>query len=252
MISKGWDDMKREFGVSGSLYKTHLLELSEGLAKKWAGRDIVPIVDEIYRKALLSNLGEQSFPESVRMILIVNPDARGRPLALPPSVLHVTLTIPYRSTIAITSLARFIAKCKNLVVPEGDFGSDVVGTKPLFFDVGLHERKLKEALEHCYKHLGDNVTILYSGLPTEAIQNMVKNQGKEEGGLWDCYYASDFYGWEAERVVAVTTGLNLMEQVTRARTHLAVILSGDDPETKSHFQQAAREGLVDAVHQSAN
>ena len=65
-------------------------------------------------------------PESVRMILVLNPMISDEsPLTLPPSVLHVTLTTPYRSTIAITRLARFIAECKGLVVPEGDFGSNL-------------------------------------------------------------------------------------------------------------------------------
>merc|ERR1712168_426505 len=96
-----------------------------------------------------------------------NPDAIGSPLTLPPSFLHVTLTTPYRSTKAITSLARFMAKCKGLVVPEGDIGSDVEGIKPIVFDVGNDERKLEEALKHCHKHLRDNATILYDyGLPS--------------------------------------------------------------------------------------
>merc|ERR550532_3859217 len=100
------------------------------------------------------------------MILVLNPAPN---LAyqegfhtLPPSFLHVTLTTPYRSTISITSLARFIAKCMGLVVPEGDFGSDVEGTKPIFFDVGWNPREMEKALAYCRKHLGDNATILYN------------------------------------------------------------------------------------------
>ena len=85
-------------------------------------------------------------PLSVRMILVLNPMTFKSPLTLPPSFLHVTLTTPYRSTIAITRLARFIAKCKGLNFPEGDFGSDVEGIKPIFFDVGEDERKMEEAL----------------------------------------------------------------------------------------------------------
>ena len=97
---------------------------------------------------MLSNLANQSIPDSVRMILILNPKDSKSPLTLPPSLLHVTLTTPYRSTIAITSLARFIAKCKGWLVDEGDFGSDVEGNKPIFFDIGKDERKMEEALEH--------------------------------------------------------------------------------------------------------
>ena len=174
----------------------------------------------------------------------------GEPLTLPPSFLHVTLTTTYRSTIALTKLARFIAKCKGLYVPEEDFGSDVVGTKPIFFDVGVDERKMKEALEHCRKHMGDNVTILYCDGNPDPIDKMVKDQGKDDGGPWACYYGYNFFGWEAERVVAVTYGWETMEMFTRARTHLAVILvkcaENRDHyiQTKEHFQQEASQGLV--------
>ena len=109
------------------------------------------LVDEICNKHDLRKLGEQIFPETVRMILILNPreSDEGNPLTLSPSFLHVTLTTPYRSTIAITRLARFIAKSIGLVFSEGEFGSDVEGTKPILFDVRRDERKMNEALEHC-------------------------------------------------------------------------------------------------------
>ena len=163
---------------------TQISQLSESLTERYEERQIVLLVDEIIQKALLRKLGEQSFPESVRMILILNPkvSSKGDPHTLPDSFLHVTLITPYRSTIAFTRLARFIAKCKNLAVPEGDYGSDVEGKKPIFFDVGEDERKMKEALEHCHKHPGDNVTILYDRTVPISIRNMVKYQGKEKGG----------------------------------------------------------------------
>ena len=126
-----------------------------------------------------------------------------------------------------TRLARFFAKCKGLAVPKGDFGSYVEGTKPILINFGSKDvRKMEEALEHCRKHLGDNVTILYDTRIPYSMTKMVKNQGKEQGGPWDCYDALNFDGWEAEKVVAVTTGFNLMERITRARTHLAYILVG--------------------------
>ena len=84
---------------------------------------------------------------------------------------------------------------------------------------------MEEALEHCHKHLGDNATILYDyyGL-SNSIKKMAQEQVKEVGGPWECYRADNYYGWEAERVVAVTGGWNLMEEITRARTHLSVNL----------------------------
>ena len=103
------------------------------------------------------------------MILIMNPMSRhkatyGDPITAPlPHFAHVTLTTPYRSTIAITKLARFITECEEVAVPDEDYGSDVQGIKPIFFDTGSDERKIKEALEYCHKCFGDDVTILYDG-----------------------------------------------------------------------------------------
>ena len=136
---------------------------------------------------------------------------------LPDSFLPVTLTTPFRITIAITRLTRFIVRCKNIVVKEKDSGSDVEGTKPIFFDVDVDERKMKAALEHCHKHLGDNVTILYNLQLAHSIKKAVKEQGK--------YPARNFYGWESEKLEAVTYGDHLVEQISRAPTHLVAILA---------------------------
>ena len=134
------------------------------------------------------------------------------------------------------------------MAPEGDFGSDVEGTKPIFFEVGKDEQKLKEALAHSLKHLGDNATILYDYVLPESIEKMVKAQR-------NCFFVGNFYGWEAERVVAVTNRINTMEQITRARTHLSVILAGEDvedvyEESKKYFELAAEQGLIEMVHLS--
>ena len=64
-IFKKWSDLKHELGVSeGSSEDTELLRMSEVLTKKYEGRQIVLLLDEIIVKAALSKLGEQSFPES--------------------------------------------------------------------------------------------------------------------------------------------------------------------------------------------
>ena len=82
---------------------------------------------------------------------------------------------------------------------------------------------------------------------------MVREEGNKAGGPWDCYEAEDFFGWEAERVIAVTGGDYIMELMTRARTHLCVILvkrpSYPDiySDVKEYFQQAADHKLVSMV-----
>jgi len=247
-IFKGWDDLTNEFGVSRSDFEKKLLHLAEALAKKWKGRQIVMLVDEIFKKDLLNTLGDQSLPDSVRMILVLNPNAGGSPLTLPPPFLHVTLTTPYRSTIAITRLARFIAKCKGLVVPEGDFGSDVEGTKPIVFDIGKDERKMAKALEECHKQLlGDNATVLYYDSDS---REQIENWMKAAGANWDSM-SVNFYGWEEENVITAGGRVYLMEQITRAKNKLYILLlddlvvgDSDYSKTKGYFQQAAEEGLV--------
>ena len=149
-ISKDWGDIKKEFDVSESYKRMELFHLIEALAKKWEGRQIVMLVD-VYNRNMLSELDARSFPESVRIILVLNPASFGRLFPLPPSFLQVTFMTPYRSTIAISSLAHFTVKCRSLVVPEEDLGSDVEGTKPIFFDTGNDD--LKTAGRQCHNPL---------------------------------------------------------------------------------------------------
>ena len=57
-------------------------------------------------------------------------------------------------------------------------------------------------------------------------------------------------------MVVVTTRFNIMEVITRAQTHLAVLADTIESafktktkiETMNHFQQAAGQGLIGIVH----
>ena len=79
------------------------------------------------------------------------------------------------------------------------------------------------------------------------MRRIVKQQGKEAGGPWDCYCGWNFTGWEANKVVAVTDGKGIMELITRARTHLCIVLVGDHygGTIKKYFHQAAEMGLIE-------
>ena len=108
---------------------------------------------------------------------------------------------------------------------------------------------MEEALQHCRNNMGDNATTL-DDYNEYSFQDSIKKIAA--GAHWDCYSAFEFYGWEAERVVAVTSGSNMMELITRAKTHLSVII-GEGlfyARTKEHFQQAADLGLVEMVQLS--
>ena len=243
-----------------------IIQISEVLAKRWEQRPIVILVDEVLNPNLmLSSLTEnrERIADNITIIAVVNPfwsSAVVNPFwspdlpSLSESVLHINLTTPYRSTIAITSLARFLAKCEGQEINEGEIGSDVQGMKPLVFDVGDDEVKLTLALERCRQQIGDEATLLYDRVLPTSKRDICNKHGKENGGSWECYNAKNFFGWEAERVVAVTAGWGeTLEMATRAKTHLILILA--EPEQKhckeyytgyrKFFEEAAKRGLID-------
>ena len=107
---------------------------------------------------------------------------------------------------------------------------------------------MTSASAQCHRYLGDDATILsYWNLPT-SIKMMVKKQEQKEGGPWKGNSAGNFYGWEASKIVAVTSGESVMELITRAQTCLCVVLVEGMifyEEIKDYFHQAADEGLIE-------
>ena len=77
------------------------------------------------------------------------------------------------------------------------------------------------------------------------IDEMLAKQLAEDGNQWDRHHSDNFFGWEAERVVAVTNGTNIMEMITRAKLSLCVILADSSEAKVEDFRQAAKEGLVE-------
>ena len=80
------------------------------------------------------------------------------------------------------------------------------------------------------------------------MREIVKKQGKEAGGPWDCYSAWDYTGWEADKVVAVSdgSGKDILELITRARTYLCMVLVvSHETKIKKYFRQAAEDGLIE-------
>ena len=137
-------------------------------------------------------------------------------------------------------------------VAEGDFGSDVEGPKPVLFDVGNSTDMMEEALLLCRKNLGDNATILFDYNLPYSIERIVMEQSKGQGGPWDCYPGLKYFGWEAETMVAVTIGWNVLELITRARTSLTIILVEGPAKhryetVREFFRRAADQGKIDIV-----
>ena len=80
-IFMGLQKLKEEFEVCKGKESEQLLQMIEALAKRFE-----MLVDEIRTKKMLSKLKDQSLPDSVRMILVLNPIAsnEGSPLTLCP------------------------------------------------------------------------------------------------------------------------------------------------------------------------
>ena len=235
-----------------------LATFCDALAKRWAGRDIVLVVDEIILVEwahFFSNLDNISGTNSIRLILVLNPrfsttmdefydefngpkallvkqkckcDAARKSKALDPpqqrsifqdlpeeSFQRVSLQTSYRSTKSIIKLARHLSKClkitfatQNSDSDSDELGSDLEGTKPMFFDTGRCDPsdfqssilRLRYALDRAEKELGSEATILYNISGYAELQKMVKMTSRKEGGPWQCYKAAEFYGCEADKV----------------------------------------------------
>ena len=75
-VCKGWKEVLQEVGVSnvvGETWVKQLLRLSQTLAERRRGEQIVVLVDEIRYKTMMDKLGDESFPDSLRLILVLNP-----------------------------------------------------------------------------------------------------------------------------------------------------------------------------------
>ena len=72
---------------------------------------------------------------------------------MPPQIVRVSLTVPYRSTKSITSLTRFVAKKMNMKTlgHDGEIGSDVEGELPMYIDATAAGGKMQlgDALAFC-------------------------------------------------------------------------------------------------------
>ena len=258
-----WEGMKKEYEILESDGELQIILFTIALDFRWKGRPVVVLIDEIYNpEEMVYSLADHfdAIPASVTIIAVVNPlltPALCSPL--PEAFLRIDLTVPYRSTVAITSFVQFITKCQGYEVPEGDFGSDVQGTRPIIYDVGEDDVKLREALEKAKDQIKDGCTLLYDNYLPTSIREICKSHGKDAGGPWDCYNVGEFYGWESDKVVVVTSGgCFTLEMASRAKTELFIILFEPESEDRkqyhaeyrNNFERAADEGLVTIFKES--
>ena len=139
---------------------------------------------------------------------------------------------------------RIIFECYRS--PAEYSNGNVDGMKPIIFDVGKDDGNMEKAMEHCHTLLGDNVPFYLPINLVPSMRKVVEDQVKDAGRRSNEMSGSD-------KVVLVTTGDPDIYQITKARTHLCIILaephSGAEGylRTKLYFQMASDEGLVEMV-----
>ena len=221
----------------------HLERLVEALAKTWPEQQIVLLVDEICSLSWFTKL--QKIPESVTLLLVANPEISQELDTL--NCPTMSLTTPFRSTIAINSLARFFAAPRGIIIPECDFES-VEGNKPIFFDLGDDKDKMEKALQECRTIFGQLPFVTLHNM-TYSVVDCVENVIKKVIKTWEFYHAKDFRGWEAKRLVLlISRDQDVFQMITRAKSSIVLILFGKSYSHKKlrmEFNDAVKEGLVE-------
>ena len=96
------------------------------------------------------------------------------------------------------------------------------------------------------------MTILHEhDITTENLKTVKSMVACNQEAEWKCYYAEIFYGSEADKVVAVSTGSSILEMITRARSHLCVVMVESKLDhlegTGFKYTEVCRLGLHQAV-----
>ena len=198
---------------------------------------------------------EDGLPEDSTLLLTYNPGTTTKPLKLPssPSFHHVTSELSYRNTLSIlqlhTCLAQHMTEAKP-ATPPGQGATDVRGEAPLLLDLGYSKEPegLGRALEAAREALGEGVTVM----PTKALLSPESLQVlRDTVSQWASWRVEEgnVDGWEWEKVVVV--GLGELEEVSRARSMLAVVRVCQVEEYKwlydwytPGYREAQRAGLV--------
>ena len=121
-----------------------------------------------------------------------------------------------QESVAKSKVMRIIFECYRS--PAEYSSGNVDGSKPIIFDVGKDDGNMEKAMEHCHTLLGDNVTFYLPINLVPSMRKVVEDQVKDAGRRSNEMSGSD-------KVVLVTTGDPNIHQITKARTHLCIILA---------------------------
>ena len=99
-----------------------------------------------------------------------------------------------------------MAKCYHLKVPDdGEFGSDVDGFKPILFDVGRYDEKMKmkQTLAKCHQLFGEKAVVLY--MWGDGSAKFKVNKMKQGPWLWEYNDAESYYALSRNTVLSHVT-----------------------------------------------
>ena len=115
---------------------------------------------------------------------------------------------------------------------------------------------MREALQWSCDLFGNDATLLIDAFLPSSMIEICESNGKKKGGPWECYNAEDFFGWEADQVVAVTCGVSFtLEMATRTKTRLILVAAEGEWKAdmkfyaryQKYFQDSANKGLLELL-----
>ena len=198
----------------------------------------------------------QQLPPNFTLIIIFNPGSyNGRNLLLPPSCLRLVLGVTYRSSQRISQLHSSLVEAMELEAPSSTPGTEVVGELPTMTALGNlgkeKEGKIRFALRKMQQNMGAHpVTVIIASSLYNDIAELVRRETAGWRG-WQVMKSTKMIGAEADRVVVITSGRGCLEQISRAKLSLGIILCSSTERTRvaynwsmRGFRTAAEEGRV--------
>ena len=232
---------KEEFRVSHEthkyLYKMPELvsEVCSVYSSLYKDYQIIFFLDEIiaYDNPYSLNWSKIVLPLSVNLLLAISPVGLGRGSLKPSQELTfsedfevLNLHTRYRNTQSIQRLTRFIGeKIGKYHVGRESEGTDLVGDKPVWIDIGTDIAKIGPAIVQLKRHTKHDIashTLLlcdkFNFLP-EGVEEALRSVAEAEG--LEIMEEKEFHGCECDTVFYFGSGH--LEAFTRARQKLFIV-----------------------------
>ena len=239
-----WGELLQQYGIQRvriagmgtvgfSVYDTPQEIAALGQAMAGQRKKVILLMDEALAfhapedQTFYDWTGLSKIPEVLTIILIVNPGSyRRRNLLLPPTCLRLALDTSYRYTQNIHNFHACVAAARNIKVPPGEPGTEVVGELPRLMVLGHlgteaeAADKMKHGLETMRLEIGEGEVRVIINMLSDDMVKLVEKETKPWG--WTVMRGFKMTGAEADHVIVI--GVPDLEAISRARLSLSILL----------------------------